>query len=309
MSDDGTADSTADAIGPPTIEAIGRFTSPAGDRSARLDIAGIAVELEGLPADLADAMAAYYAPYIGPPTGAGAPLRIRVRDAPLDYFIAPKFHREWEVYKVVTRLERGVFRSVSYRFAAWFDVGRGIGQLALARGDRDPAPRAMENFLCSAFAWLAMERGGLFLHGASIVRRDSAYLFFGPSGAGKSTLAQLSGEGRVISDDLTLILKTAEGLSAAGGPFRGTYRKGEPVVGLFPIAGFYRLRKDDRTLVRAGDGACFADLLGNLPWVVDQLVTHPKLIDRVRALVEGTPMRYLHFRKDEDFWPAIDAWS
>jgi hypothetical protein len=307
MSEEGTDNPAAEVIEPPTIEAIGRFASPAGDRSARLDIAGIAVELEGLPADLADAMATHYAPYIGPPTGAGAPLRIQVREAPLDYFFAPKFHREWEVYRVVTRLEAGVFRSVSYRFAAWFDVRRGLGQLALSRGDRDPAPRAMENFLRSAVAWLAMERGGLFLHGASIVRQGKAYLFFGPSGAGKSTLAELSGEGQVISDDLTLILGTADGLRAAGGPFRGTYRKGEPVVGQFPIAGFYRLRKGDRTLVRAGDGACFADLLGNLPWVVDQLVTHPNLIDRVRALVEKTPMYYLHFRKDADFWPAIDA--
>jgi hypothetical protein len=309
MSDDGTTAPTADPIEPPTVEALGRFTSPAGDRSARLDIAGIAIELEGLPDDLADAMAAHYAPFIGPTTGAGAPLRIQVRDAPVDHFIAPDIHREWERYRVLTRLEAGVFRSVSYRFAAWFDVGRGVGQMALARGDRDPAPRAMENFLRGAVAWLAMERGGLFLHGAGIVRRGRAYLFFGPSGAGKSTLADLSAEGDVISDDLVLVLKTPDGLRAAGAPFRGTYLKRAPVVGLFPLAGFYRLRKDDRILVRPGDGACFADLLGNLPWVVDQLVTHPNLIDRVRALVEETPMYYLHFRKDEDFWPAIDAGS
>ena len=40
-----------------------------------------------------------------------------------------------------------VFRATSYRLAWWFDVGRGVGQVALAHGDLDPAPRAIENFL------------------------------------------------------------------------------------------------------------------------------------------------------------------
>jgi hypothetical protein len=58
--------------------------------------------------------------------------------------------------------------------------------------------------------------------------------------------------------------------------------------------------------VRRGDAACFADLLGNLPWIVDQFPRHPRLIDHVRALVDGMPFAYLHFRKDADFWTAID---
>jgi hypothetical protein len=93
---------------------------------------------------------------------------------------------------------------------------------------------------------------------------------------------------------------------AAGSPFRGTYAEGGPVPGLFEIAGFYRLRKDERTFVRRGDGGCFADLIGNLPWIVDHLPAHAHLIDRVRALVDRAPLAYLHFRKDEDFWPAIE---
>src|SRR5262245_16998248 len=109
-----------------------------------------------------------------------------------------------------------------------------------------------------------------------------------------------------MSDDLTLVLRDERGLAAVGGPFRGTYTQGEPVPGRFPVACLYRLRKDERTYVRAGDGGCFADLLGNLPWIVDQLPRHPHLIDRIHALVADVPFAYLHFRKDEDFWPAID---
>jgi hypothetical protein len=191
--------------------------------------------------------------------------------------------------------------------AAWFDVLRRTGQVALARGTFDPAPRALENFLRCATAWLAYQSGGFLLHGASIVRSGRCYVFYGPSGAGKSTLAAMSRQGRVLSDDLTPILPGADGLEAIGSPFRGTYRIGEPVVGRFPIAGFYRLRKDARTEVKRGDAFCFADLLGNLPWVVDQLPKFPQLADQVHAATRSARFFYLHFRKDEDFWPAVDA--
>jgi hypothetical protein len=295
------------SVTPPAVDAFRAWTHPAGSCAARIDISGISVEFEGLPGPLAERMSVVYAPYIGPPTGVGRPLRVRMRSAPIEYFVPPGFTAgAAEFYRMHTALEDGVFRTVSYRLASWIDVDRREGVLALGGGELDPAPRALENFLRSAVAWLALESGGFFLHGASIIRRGRAFLFYGPSGAGKSTLAALSTEGEVISDDLTLVLKRPEGLVAAGGPFRGTYRQGEPVVGTFAVAGFYRLRKDTRTEVRADDGGCFADLLGNLPFVVDLLPGRQHLIDRVRALVEGVPFRYLHFRNDTSFWPEVD---
>jgi hypothetical protein len=293
-------------VSPPPVEAFRAWTRPAGARSARLDISGIAVELEGLPDPLADRMAVAYAPYLGAPTGAGRPLRIRVFQAPVEYFVPPGFTPAWEVYRMYTALDGGLFRTVSYRLASWIDVTGRAGAIALASGDRDPAPRALENFLRSSVAWLAIDTGGFFLHGASIVRGGRCYLFYGPSGAGKSTLSAMNTEGEVISDDLTLVLRRPGGLVAAGGPFRGTYTRGTPVVGTFPVAGFYRLRKNARTFVAPDDGGCFADLLGNLPFVVDQLPAHSHLIDRVRSHIEGARLRYLHFRKDENFWPAVD---
>ncbi len=292
---------------PPPVEAFRAWTRPAGARAARIDISGIALEFEGLPDSLAECMSVAYKPYIGRPTGSGRPLRLRTYEAPQEYFILPGFTQGLEVYRMNTSLDDGVFRTVSYRLASWIDVARRQGAVALASGELDPAPRALENFLRSSVAWLALDSGGFFLHGASIARRGRAYLFYGPSGAGKSTLAAMSTEGEVISDDLTLVLRRPEGLVAAGGPFRGTYARGTPLVGTFPVAGLYRLRKDEKNQVRPDDGGCFADLLGNLPFVVDQMPRNSHLIDRVRLLVEGTSFRYLHFRKDENFWPAIDA--
>ncbi|HYS05810.1 MAG TPA: hypothetical protein VEW47_11520 [Candidatus Dormibacteraeota bacterium] len=301
--------SGAASVSPPHVEEFRAWTRPAGARAARIDISGIAVEFEGLPGPLADRMSVVYAPFIGPPTGAGRPLRLRMYEAPVEYFVRPGYRQgAWEeVYRMHTALEDGVFRTVSYRLASWIDVGRREGALALATGELDPPPRALENFLRSSVAWLTLDAEGFFLHGASIVRRGRAYIFYGPSGAGKSTLAAMNTEGEVISDDLTLVLRKPEGLVAAGGPFRGTYRHGAPVVGTYPVAAFYRLRKDKAGEVRPDDGGCFADLLGNLPFVVDQMPRYPHLIDRVRSLVSDARFGYLHFSKDEDFWPAIDA--
>ena len=302
----GGPDDAAERREPLTVGDFAALRKPAGPASARLDIEGVAVEIEGLPAELAESMHARYAPWAGPATGAGRPLCLSAVEAPLDYFLPPAFASAWQIYRVLTAFDGAVFRATSYRLAWWLDVGRGEGQVAIASGDLDPAPRALENCLRSAVAWLAIERGGFFLHGASIVRGGRCHLFYGPTGAGKSTLSAISREGQVISDDLTLVLRTPGGLRAAGGPFRGTYTGGGKVAGLFEVAGFYRLRKDPRTFVRRGDAGCFADLLGNLPWIVDQFPGHPHLIDRVRGLVAGVPLAYLHFSKDEDFWPAID---
>jgi hypothetical protein len=300
---------------PPDRDAFAAFTEPAGPAAIRLDIGPLAVELRGLPEDVADTVHLMHAPFIRHVTataGSAAqdtvPLKVEVLRAPFDYFFEPQYHKKvWEVYRAATAFDGSVFRMMSYRLAAWFDPVRHVGQLALAEGTLDPAPRALENFLRCATAWLAFRSGGFMLHGASLVRGNRGYLFYGPSGAGKSTLAAMSRQGRVLSDDLTPILPGADGLEAIGSPFRGTYRTGEPVVGRFPIAGFYRLRKDQRTFVRPGDAGCFADLLGNLPWVVDQLPKFPELADQVHAATRRVPFFYLHFQKDVDFWPAVDA--
>ncbi len=292
---------------PPPVEEFPRLGSRAGDVSLRLSLEEVAIELEGLPADLAERLRERHGPWLGPVSGAGRPLRIEVLSAPVDYFVEPGFARAPEPYRVLTALDGALFRSVSYVFASWIDVERRIGQVALGRGSLDPAPRAVENFLRGCVAWLALAENGLFVHSASIVLRDRCHLFYGPTRAGKSTLAAMSSRGRVISDDLTLLLRRPEGLVAVGSPFRGTYAGGPPVVGTFPVAAFYRLRKDAMTEVRPCDAGCFADLLGNLPYVVEQLPRRPDIIDTVRSRVAGLPFHYLHFLKDADFWPAIEA--
>ena len=298
---------TPELRAPPSVDDFRLFREPAGPAAFRLAIGDLAIELAGLPVDAADALEARFAAFSAPPGRDGAGLRLEVLDADREHFLAPPPPSRAELCRVLTTLDGEVFRAVSYRLAWWFDLDAMRGQVAYARTPFEPPARAIENLLRSAVAWLAQRRGGLLVHGASIERDGRVLVFYGPSGAGKSTLSAQSRSGRVISDDLTLLLPAEGGLHAAGSPFRGTYTGGETVTGLFPVAGFYRLRKDARTAVSPGDAAAFADFLGNLPWVVDQLPTRPELFERIRAAVGATPFHYLHFRKDEDFWPAIDV--
>ena len=105
-------------VPPPPVEAFRAWTRPAGARTARIDISGIAVEFEGLPEPLAERMSVAYAPYLGRPTGGGRPLLVRMYEAPIEYFVPPGFSKGWEVYRMHTALEDGVFRTVSYRLAS-----------------------------------------------------------------------------------------------------------------------------------------------------------------------------------------------
>ena len=97
------------SLSPPPVEAFRSWTRPCGPRAARLDLSGIAVEIESLPEALADRMSILYAPYLGPPTGQAGPLRVRMYAAPVEYFIPPAFAREREVYRMHTAYEDGVF--------------------------------------------------------------------------------------------------------------------------------------------------------------------------------------------------------
>ena len=292
---------------PLAVEEFARHPDLAGPGALRLALSDVAIEMRGLPEPLQATMIARYGPFIGPCDGSGRPLGVSVHAADLDYFIPPPPPDRAEVYRALTAWDGTIFRLTAYRLAAWYDLERRTGQVLLARGEFDPAHRAVENFLRSACAWLALEAGGLFLHAAGIVRRGRGYVFYGPSGAGKSTLSALSREGDVVSDDLSLLLPGPQGLTLVGSPFRGTYTEGGPVTGRFPVAAFLRLRKDTVTTVRPAGAGGFADLLGNLPWIVDQAPRFPALIDRAHRAVDGCRFAALHFRKDEDFWAAIDA--
>jgi hypothetical protein len=171
----------------------------------------------------------------------------------------------------------------------------------------DPIHMAVENLLRSCLAWTVLRRGGLMLHAASVVREGRCYLFFGTSNAGKSTIASICG-GQVISDDLTMVMPEGGAFVAIGSPFRGTYTACEDLTGRYPIAGVYRLIKDERVFIEKRPAAiAFGDFVANLPFVVGELERQPWAWGAIEAAFGRLNVKYLHFRKDPSFWDAIAA--
>ena len=293
---------------PPPFEFFSPARPPAGPHRFGMGLGDIRIELDGLDSELASALSSRYLTYADP---AAAPvdgaLQLRFSREPCAYFIeppdAPQFNPIW------IACEDTRIRYLGHQVAGWFDTTELRGEILLAHGAYEPEIRALENFIRCAVAWCAAARGGALVHAASAERNGKAYLFYGESGAGKSTLSAASTRGRVISDDLSLVLpRPGGGLDLIGSPFRGTYEDGPPVTGRFPLAAGFRIVKADRAEVRKAPRiVAFGQLVGNLTFVAEAFGERPDLFASVEAAFASTPLFHLHFRKDDSYWDAIDA--
>jgi len=293
---------------PPPIEFFAAPRPPAGTERFGMSLADVRVELSGLDAGLSAALRDRYGLYADDgDQRENAALRLRFAREAVDYFIEPP--KTLEFNPIWLACDGTRLRYVGHQLAGWFDTRERSGEILLSRGTYEPELRALENFIRCAVAWCAAERGGALVHAASLVRNGKAYLFFGESGAGKSTLSAVDKRGRVVSDDLSLILpRPGGGLDLVGSPFRGTYEEGEPVFGRFPLAAGFRIVKDLKAEVRAAPRVVvFGQLVGNLTFVAEAFGERPDLFASIEAAFAGLPLFHLHFKKDDSYWDAIDA--
>lgn len=282
----------------------------AGTAEVVVVLGPLEVALTGLSGELAERLRRRYAPHVAERARRDDALTVRVAAAAeTDYFIDPP--ETFETVRVLLACDGERVRYLSYRLAGWFDAGPGgAGEIVLAAGSWEPVERAFENYVRSAVAWQAAARGGALVHAASAALGDRGYLFYGESGAGKSTLSACNRRGRVLSDDLSLVLPPDAGgeLHVVGSPFRGTYEGGEPVVGSFRLCAGFRLIKDERAAVRDVPRLrALAELVGNLPFVAEAFDRRPDLFERIHGAFAGLPLAHLHFRKDDSYWDAIHA--
>jgi hypothetical protein len=293
---------------PPPFSFFAKPWPPAGASRCGLTLAAIRIEIGGLDAALAALLRDRYGPFAdGGAPREDAALRVGFAREARDYFIEPPDAAEFN--PVWLACDGSRIRYVAHRLAGWFDTSIAKGQIVLASGEFEPELRALENYIRCAVAWCAAERGGALVHAASAVRNGKAYLFYGESGAGKSTLSAVDTRGRVVSDDLSLVLpRPGGGLDLVGSPFRGTFEQGEPVVGRFPLAAGFRIVKSTEAAVRPVQRAvAFGQLVGNLTFVAEAFRERPDLFASVDAAFAGVPLLQLHFRKDDSYWDAIDA--
>jgi hypothetical protein len=176
-----------------------------------------------------------------------------------------------------------------------------------------PDSADVDYFLRTVLALVALERGGLLVHGAGFLRHAQGVLLLGPSGAGKSTSVRVSaGLARTtaLGDDLILLLPQGQGWLAWGTPFWNTetpaaWRAGQQRSGL--LAGLLLLVQDATVFVEPLSPAlAVAGLLSTLPIVTLDRRRLPGLITRVQQLVADVPAGRLHFRPDPSLWRVVD---
>ena len=281
-----------------------------GDGSLGLRVGPLRFILEGLSPRQERRFAERYRPFLDPGPGGAAgteqgarDLTIRLTRAGVGAFLVPQENSE--MYRMELRSDAGERRWWSYEFAGRLAAGRRTAELALVEEEGEASDRGLENFLRALTAEFVLAHGGLLLHGATVVRRGRAYVFFGPSGAGKTTTTRLSPNDLVLSDDLTLIVETKDGFGAAGIPFGMAHHHVPDSNEAFPIAGLHRLgqsREVART--RVTGAAALAEIVASLPFVMDHDPGAP--MENAARLLARVPLWRLQFRKDDAFWKVIE---
>ncbi|HZN04941.1 MAG TPA: hypothetical protein VFD06_15255 [Candidatus Polarisedimenticolia bacterium] len=284
------------------------FASPRpsfGRSALALRIGPLRFAFEGLSERQKERFAAQYGPFLD--AGPGAPdLTIRMTRAGVETFLTLQEGGS-ELYRMPTRLDDGARRWWSYEFAGTLAADRRHAELALVEEEGPRFERGSENFLRALTAGFILERGGLLLHGAAVVRRGRAYVFFGPSGSGKTTVTRLSPDDLVLSDDLTLIVRDEGEFRAAGIPFGMAHHHIPDSNEAFPIAGLHRLAQSkDVRRERLTGAAAVADVVASLPFVLQDGEDPRPPMEIAARLCDSVPLWRLYFRKDDAFWSVIE---
>ncbi len=78
--------------------------------------------------------------------------------------------------------------------------------------------------------------------------------------------------------------------------------------GMFPLAAGFRLIKADEAAVeQVPRSRGLAELVGNLPFVVEAFEQRPEVLASIARAFEGVGLVHLEFRKDDSFWEAVEG--
>lgn len=280
---------------------------PWGSRSRGLRMGSVAIELQGLDRRLDELVGSEYDGFLEEPARAGARRVEVVRSPRARWLHLPRGEGRGEEARIDARATADGLELWSYCFASRFDRAGTSARLLLADGPDLDLSQALQNFLRFFVSAAALRSGGFLLHSSGVVRDGSAFLFFGPSGAGKSTAMANSPGTRRLGDDLVLVEPTGSAFRACGVPFRGSFVGAERnASGCAPVRVACRLfHAHGVRLEHVPRAVQAAELLGELPFLLDDGELRQRAAANVRAFVHAVPVRRLHLRPDPSFWSVL----
>lgn len=279
-----------------------------GENSITLDIAG-PIRFSGLREDQLAAVRERYGRGLGDDDPAGVPGLSHVRCMRLPREELVLFDRTGWEYTLDLDATPERVRIAGYNFLGVVLLGPTLGgALWICEDGNDEFISAFENFYRVFTAYQALDRGGVLLHSAGILRDGQAILFFGHSGAGKSTLAgnALRDGLGILSDDLNLILpgKTP---TVRRVPFAGTYGQGPAGDEGFPLAAILSLRQGDNERRRLSRAAALVGIIGSAPFVNRDPYRHDRLAEIAEGLVSRFEPWEIAAAREGPGWDDLDA--
>jgi hypothetical protein len=261
-----------------------------------LDLSGIGLQLEGLPAAVERGFRREWPGFVVDP--ASAPFlccRFTVRDV----VAGPGPFRPKEMRSELAR-SSARFEMPEGSIVVSAD-GSAVLELARELGRREYWTAV--NLLRAGLAWHLPHRGAAMLHAAGLIVAERAYLLVGPEGSGKSTWASLgeAGGARVVSDDVVLVESSGDGFVLLGSPLRSSHRA-DYRPGRWPLAAIlFPSARASAAWTPASGLLARSRILANLPFIADAPEEDGRPARIVERLVRDVPCLDFSFSLDTAF--------
>jgi hypothetical protein len=276
----------------------------AGGAARDLAIGFGTIRLEGLSDAFAATLDARWGGFLGPVRAAAPRIVVRTVRGDGSPWLAP--WRPGESYRLEADATAGPLLVRSYHFALGPEAS-GTWRLAVEEQDAEPVGRVIDNAARYLVARLAIEEGGLALHGAGLRRGGRAWIFAGPSGTGKTTALRLSAPAESLGDDFAAVVPFGAGWAAPALPFDNAEVAPQGAVrGLTPLAGVFRLfQAKEHRVERLSGVRAQASLLAcaAFPWALSDLADRAG--ESVAAIAASGLFGHLHFALDSGFWRLL----
>lgn len=165
----------------------------------------------------------------------------------------------------------------------------------------------LDYFLRVLIAYLTFKDGGLLVHAAGVLRNGKGYLFLGPSGSGKTTIARLSSQGKVLNDDLLVLLPSSTGWEVFSTPFTNQDQV-RPRAGRMPLSCMFRLEHGKSNRVEPfSAAAALAEFIASVPVIPGFSQYTSDVLNRAQLILSRVPFDKLYFTPDSSIWELIDT--
>ncbi len=167
----------------------------------------------------------------------------------------------------------------------------------------------LHNFLRMIIPKLLFKDNRYILHSSCVLnRKNEALIFLGHSGHGKTTICELSGERKILNDDMNIICMNTFLISSAA--LGHQYCNIESYDANYPIKAIYWLHQSEKNSIEPLNiELASLKILSSMTNIFDNdelRESHPQIISDSIKIAKNIPANILNFKKDQSVWALLD---